>query len=239
MHTAVEQWTALITTAFKRRIRADQLTDALREQWSKTCIPGTVLVSLILTSGAPMSGGVDPLIPAYVNEVLAVTDVDVCDVLISLLSHSRYAIRKTNDKDGPKPLEHDLLLLESIFSLLLRLLVSEERPRTPKESRRAVRALAEWVAACNYHETILQVHAEGLQAPEPSVISALETVGTFAVSLLTNRVTRRDFLKSWSKGLKSLDKLVVVYADNVTRSQGQVCFRHKRLCHPPHSVDIL
>lgn len=214
--TASKQWTVLITTAFRRRIRPDQLTEALHEQWCKARIPGTTLVSHILDSGARLSSGVDPLIPAYLDEVIKVTSIDVSDVLIALLSHSRYSSGSQVVLKSPG---YDLLLLESVLALLLRLLISGERPRTAQESRRAVRALAEWLTACNYHETMLQVQAEGLRAPDSSVISALETLGTLAYTLFTNKTTRQDILKSWSRGEKLASELVIARADSISRSQ--------------------
>lgn len=194
------QWSTLMTACFRQRIRADQLTEAFKEQWGKARIPGTVLVLLVLTSSARVASGVDPLIPAYVNEILKVTSVDICDVLIALLSHSQYAIKDPSAHVGPKHTSPDSLLQETVFALLLRLLVNGERPRTVQESRRAVRAIAEWMTACNYHETMLQVQSEGLRTPETSVTSALETLGTFATSLLTTEMARTDIQKSWSQG---------------------------------------
>lgn len=195
----LQQWKSLITTCFRQRIRPSQLTDAFTELWGSTKVPGTNLVSLVLTSGARPSNGVDPLIPAYLDELMKITSVDICDVMIALLSHSRYGIKTSSDQVAFKS-SHDLLLQESVFALLLRLLVNNERPITAQASRRALRALAEWMLACNYHDTMLQVHADGLQAPEPSAISALETIGTFAISLFTNEVTKKDLLQSWPQG---------------------------------------
>lgn len=196
---ATKQWTSLITTSLRRRIRADQLSDALQELSASAPIPGATLVSLILTSGARVSNGVDPLIPAYLDEVLKTTGVDVCDVLVALLAHSRYAVQGLADHDESTSL-HDLLLQESIFTLLSRLVLSGKRPRTAQESRRAVRALAEWITSCNYHETMLQVQAEGLRTPGPAIITALETLGTFTVALFTNGITRKDMTETRSPG---------------------------------------
>lgn len=237
---SLDQWTLLITAAFRQRIRADQLTEALQEQWSKASIPGTVLVSLILTSGAPISSGVDPLIPAYVDEILKVTTVDICDVLIALLSHSRYAIPKAGETVAPKSLQHDLLLQESVFALLLRLLINGERPRAAQESRRAVRALAEWLTACNDHESMLQVQAEGLRAPEPSVISAWETLGTFAISLLTNDTTRNILKSSWPQGKLGANSMHwEICADGILRSERQTCVCLEQFRIATLSMDII
>ena len=203
VQTAIKQWTALITAAFRRRIRPDQLTEAFTEQWTKSRIPGVALVSIVLTSGAPISSGVDPLVPAYVDELLKVTSLDLCDVMVALLANSRYAVKNAGGGGDSSPIVHDLLLLESIFALLSRSLVHSGRPRTAKESRRAVRALTEWITACCYNETMLQVQADNLRAPEPSVISAFETIGAFAVSLLTNEPVKRDIERSWPKGWQS------------------------------------
>lgn len=199
--SATRQWTSLIAVCFRRRIRADQLTDAFTEQWSKAPVAGTTLASLIITSGARLSSGVDPLVPAYLNELLKVTSVDISDVMVALLSHSRYAMKVSPSDRFTFNSPYDLLLQESVFALLLRLFVNKERPKTAQESRRALRALAEWMIACNYHETMLQVQAEGLQTPDSSAITAMETVGAFAVSLLTNELTKKDLTNSWSQGL--------------------------------------
>ncbi|KAL1304591.1 hypothetical protein AAFC00_003560 [Neodothiora populina] len=187
---AKKQWTSLITVAFRRRIRADQLTDAFAELWHKAHLPGAVIVSLILTSGARLSSGVDPLVPAYLDEVLKVTGVEICDVLIALLAQTRYASNNSVDQNDPSA--YDLLLIESVFALLLRLTVNGKQPRTAQESRRGARALAEWLTACNYHETLLQVQSEGLRAPDLSVVSALEIIATFAMSLFANQIARND-----------------------------------------------
>lgn len=198
--TALKQWKSLVTTCFRRRIRADQLSEAFHEQWSRQQIPGASLVTLILESGSRSTSGIDPLIPAYLDEVLKVTSVDICDILVSLLARSRFALKNATDQASQVSSHDELLIQESVFAMLLRLVVGGDRPKTVQESRRAVRALMEWFTAFNYHEAMLQVQSDGLRTLEPGVVSSFETLGAIATSLFTNDITRNDISKSASKG---------------------------------------
>ncbi|KAG9644724.1 hypothetical protein KCU69_g17963, partial [Aureobasidium melanogenum] len=88
---AAEQWSTLFRTCFVHRIRASQLNKPFSELWSTQPIPGSQLASIIFTSGA---SGVDPLITEYLEQILRVTTTDTCDILVALLAHSRYALKK-------------------------------------------------------------------------------------------------------------------------------------------------
>lgn len=198
---ATRQWRILFTTCFRRRIRADQVSDAFRELSKSEPIPGVRIASIIFTSGAHSSTGVDPLIAAYLEQVLHVTNVDICDVLMALLSQSQYALKKSGNHEATEDLPTDSSMLqESVFTLLVRLFTGSEQPKTAKESRRITRALVEWVAACNCRETVLQVQSAGLRAPEARVIAAFEALGTLIYAVFSHGSVRDDLLKAWSKG---------------------------------------
>lgn len=198
---ATRKWRMLFATCFKRRIRADRTTEALRQLWDSEPIPRVHIVSIILTSGADSAIGVDPLIAAYLEQVLRVTSVDICDVLMALLSQSQYALKKPNSLSTTENQPTDnSVLQESVFALLIRLFTSAEPSKPAHVSRRITRALAEWLTACNYHETVLQVQSEGLRAPEASVLAAFETLGTLTITVFSNGYMREDLPRAWSKG---------------------------------------
>ncbi|KAG9816596.1 hypothetical protein KCU63_g19121, partial [Aureobasidium melanogenum] len=108
---AAEQWSTLFRTCFVHRIRASQLNKPFSELWSTQPIPGSQLASIIFTSGA---SGVDPLITEYLEQILRVTTTDTCDILVALLAHSRYALKKKASTRTPLSnafFEHVLSLL--------------------------------------------------------------------------------------------------------------------------------
>lgn len=195
-----ESWSRLVDDSFRRRLRPEQLAASIKDLWSSTRVPGAIIVSLFLKSGARIINGLDPLIPVYLEVLLASTSIDICDVLIALLAQTRYASKESADHQESTS-QYDLVLQENILALLSRQVLSGARPKVAQEARRAIRALAEWTAACNYRETMLQVQAEGLRQPEPATISALEALATFAATLLSTQISRNDLLGKHSKGL--------------------------------------
>lgn len=193
---AAKQWILLFKTCFGHRIRAIQLVKPFGELWSTNPIPGTQLATIIFTSGAP-SAGIDPLIPEYLEQILRVTSVDICDILVALLACSRYALKKNADQG--KPMSY--AFFENVLSLLVRLVACSERPKTARESRRSLKALGECLTACRAHETVLQMQNEGLQAPDPQVVTSFETLATLAIALLSHPLVKADLASLWPQGV--------------------------------------
>lgn len=184
----VQQWSCLFEKCFNNRIRAGQITSALGELWDAKPIPGTQLVTIIFKSGAVSETSIDPLIPDYLTQLLRTTSVDICDILIALLAHSKYALRKSPGSNAPL----NDAFFENVLSFLLRLVAASERPKTMREARRTLRALGECLTACHSHETLLQMQSDGLRAPEPRVVTIFETLGTLAIALLSQPIVKAD-----------------------------------------------
>jgi len=188
-------WTTLFQNCFGRRIRATQLGNAFSELWSTQPIAGSQLASIIFTSGAP---GIDPLINEYLEQVLRVTSIDVSDILIALLAHSRYALRKA---DSTRAVVSDAFF-EYVLSMLVRLVASGERPKSAREVRNVVRALGECLTACRAHEMVLLIQNGGvIQGRDPQVIASFETLATLAIALLSHSGVKDD-IDLWPQSLR-------------------------------------
>lgn len=195
---AVEQWTTLIKTCFGHRIRAKQLGKPFSELWSTTPVPGPLLASIIFRSGA---SGVDPLISEYLEQILRVTTIDTSNVLVALLAHSRYALKKKAGSGSDTPMSH--AFFEHVLSLLVRLVAAGERPKTAREARSVVRALGECLTACRAHEMVLLMQSvDGMQSPDPQVVTSFETLATLAIALLNNPTVKVDISNAWPQSSK-------------------------------------
>ncbi|GAB7356308.1 hypothetical protein MBLNU459_g7105t1 [Dothideomycetes sp. NU459] len=135
---------------------------------------------------------------------MQITSMDMCDVLMALLSQSQYALKKSIDQitTNGHALDNSVLQ-ESVFDLLVRVFTAPKQSKAAQESRRVARALAEWLTACNYHETVLQVQSEGLRAPETGAIAAFEALGTLVIAVFSDAQFRDDIPRAWSKDLRA------------------------------------
>ncbi|KAG9635883.1 mediator complex, subunit Med5, partial [Aureobasidium melanogenum] len=193
---AAEQWSTLFRTCFVHRIRASQLNKPFSELWSTQPIPGSQLTSIIFTSGA---SGVDPLITEYLEQILHVTTIDTCDILVALLAHSRYALKKKASTRTPL----SNAFLEHVLSLLVRLVAAGERPKTAREARNVVRALGECLTACRAHEMVLLMqNVDVMQSPDPQVVTSFETLATLAIALLNHSMVKADISDVWPQTMK-------------------------------------
>jgi mediator of RNA polymerase II transcription subunit 5 len=191
-HTA---WTTLFQNCFRGRIRATQLGNAFSELWSTQPIAESQLASIIFTSGAP---GIDPLINEYLEQILRVTSVDTSDILIALLAHSRYALRKAASTRTPT----SNAFFEYVLSMLVRLVASGERPKSAREARNVVRALGECLTACRAHEMVLAMQNGGVMPiSDPQVVASFETLATLAIALLNNPGVKTD-IDVWPQSLR-------------------------------------
>ncbi|KAI5203996.1 hypothetical protein AUEXF2481DRAFT_449992 [Aureobasidium subglaciale EXF-2481] len=194
---AIEQWTTLFTTCFGHRIRATQLSKPISELWKTQPITGTRLASIVFTSGA---SGVDPLINEYLEQILRTTSIDTCDILIALLAHSRYALKRKAES-SVTPMSN--AFLEHVLSLLVRLVAAGDRPKTAREARNVVRALGECLTACRAHEMVLIMqNVDAMQTPDPQVVTSFETLATLAIAILNNPRVKSDINDKWPEDLK-------------------------------------
>ena len=218
---AAQKWATVITKCFRERILPERVKQAFKELWSTEPIEGVQLIARILMSGVQVTM-IDPLIPLYLEMVLEITSVDICSVLIALLAHSKYPIRNATEKIT---LLNDFAI-ENILGLLVRHVTTGERPKTAKEARRALEALAEWLAACNAHETVLQMQNEGIRTPEPGVVTLFEMLGTLAISLLSNQVVKEGLRNHLPKGLSEIfpNRAFANSANTLSRVERQASF---------------
>jgi mediator of RNA polymerase II transcription subunit 5 len=188
-------WSTLFRNCFGHRIRATQVDKPIAELWSIQPIPGSQLASILFTSGAP---GIDPLIAEYLEIILRVTTIDTSDILVALLAHSRYALRKTAPTRAPI----SNAFFEYVLSMLVRLVASGQRPKSTREARNVVRALGECLTACRAHEMVLLMqNVEVVQSPDPQVVASFETLATLAIALLNHPDVKPD-IDAWPPILK-------------------------------------
>jgi mediator of RNA polymerase II transcription subunit 5 len=188
-------WSTLFHTCFGHRIRAAQVDKAIAELWSTQPIAGPQLASIVFTSGAP---GTDPLIAEYLEQILRVTTIDTSDILVALLAHSRYALRKTASTRTPI----SNAFFEYVLSMLVRLVASGQRPKSTREARNIVRALGECLTACRAHEVVLLMqNVDVMQSPDPQVVASFETLATLAIALLNHPSVKPD-IDAWPQMLR-------------------------------------
>ncbi|KAG9942006.1 mediator complex, subunit Med5, partial [Aureobasidium melanogenum] len=202
---AAEQWSTLFRTCFVHRIPASQLNKPFSELWSTQPIPGSQLASIIFTSGA---SGIDPLITEYLEQILRVTTIDTCDILVALLAHTRYALKK----NASTRTSLSNAFFEHILSLLVRLVAAGERPKTAREARNVVRALGECLTACRAHEMVLLMqNVDVMQSPDPQVVTCFETLATLAIAVLNHPMVKADISDGWPQTMK--DKIASACSD--------------------------
>ncbi|KAH0337691.1 mediator complex, subunit Med5, partial [Aureobasidium melanogenum] len=202
---AAEQWSTLFRTCFVHRIPASQLNKPFSELWSTQPIPGSQLASIIFTSGA---SGIDPLITEYLEQILRATTIDTCDILVALLAHTRYALKK----NASTRTSLSNAFFEHILALLVRLVAAGERPKTAREARNVVRALGECLTACRAHEMVLLMqNVDVMQSPDPQVVTCFETLATLAIAVLNHPMVKADISDGWPQTMK--DKIASACSD--------------------------
>lgn len=198
---ASQQWTKLLETCFKRRIRPEHVRSALQELSSQQQLVGLKIANIILSSGSSSTNGIDPLLPAYLEQLLQQRLMDTADLLIVSLNRSQYVSRKTTTEGVGPSIQNNFSLQETVLALVARLYAAGERPKTTHEPRRAVRALAEWLLACNYYATELQIQGNGLYTPEPALTAVFESLGLLAITVLSNDSVKHILSQAGAKGM--------------------------------------
>ena len=176
---ALRDWTTVVRKCFIARHDPQAVKDALQTLHNRSPLDGGTLVLLVLRSGAKIPDMVDPLIPAYLLQLLRTNILDSDQILTTLLSCL------TLDDQKQQSLA-PFVVQESVLSLLSNVYALEERPRRQLEVLRCFRSLSSWFKACNAFEANMQMNVDGLQAHSPGLLSVYEALGTLAVVMFSS-----------------------------------------------------
>lgn len=200
---SIEQWTTVIKTCFQKRYKSDQVVDAFQQLWKTHSISGQKLAEIILVSGAQPLVSFDPMVPAYIGQLLQLKLIDTGDILGALFSQSIYATDKTIDSNDDGKYLASTSMIEIILTLVANLYISGERPTTANESVSVFRSLDVWLKGCNTYETVMQIQAEGLHSPDAGLVQVFEAVGTFIVIFLSIPAVKKHI-----GGIKKQGKII-------------------------------
>lgn len=203
-HPNAQQWHAALKVGLRRRIRAVDLANPLRELAQRYRTSADDIAEIIVGFRAPNGAPDDPLLMTYIEHLIELRYIGTSNLLTALLRHSRYSKREQveegNDgakKTGPPAFE------EAVFTLLARLNASGEASHNLWKVSGIVYAITRWLTACNDFEIMKQLEAGGLHAPDPGYLTAYEALGMLTLTILGNQAFRNIEQQSWWKEKRS------------------------------------
>ena len=196
----LEQWKRFLQKCLQQRVRAAQFDALAAKLHVRSPLAGARVSELLLTPTTEVACGVDPLVPVFVERLLALGIVDAPNVLQALLKGSRdYLQRNQPQADGAKdPADHQQHqnalsnppeLEDILLNQLVRQFASVERPKTPDEARQIVPIVSRWMAgmvATSTNDAVMQAVTGIDPQVQAQSVMVREALGLFLIALLEN-----------------------------------------------------
>lgn len=216
MDASIKGWRVFLDNCLKRRLRAKDFEQFATELSKRNPLKGRKLAELVLSPATRSTAAcVDPLLPVYLDRLLALDKVDVGDILEVAYKHSKDCVQKAAEdatRDGRQASEarNPSELEEIIFHRLAKAFQTGERPRTVPEVQRSWTVLAAWMpamATAHTGDSVLRAMAGATQESdhvqqEQAQLLVREAFGMLLLAMLENQ-------KAVGVVIKALPKEVV------------------------------
>ncbi|KAL6706140.1 mediator complex subunit [Coniothyrium glycines] len=185
-------WMVLLDKCLENRIQANVFAALVTQLHAKSPLPGRKLAALLLRPRSANLISIDPRIPVYLEQLLALQKVDASDVLASTFQYSTDRLPKTGNEDAQKGAQwnNPPELEEIIFHRLHKVFASDERPVDNSEGIRTLIVVTRWMQAMvtsHTSNTMIQAMA-GIQAqPQQHLINVREGLGMLIVGIIENQ----------------------------------------------------
>ena len=190
----VSQWKTFLDRCLHARVPGPKFESFAIAQTSKRPVPSSIVADVLLQPKAPAAAGFDPLIPVYVERLLARGLLQVSDLLRTLLRTSRLhrssgandgttADGKPDDKSSwHNPPELDEMLLFRVT----RNLTMDQSARNKQELLATLKAASNWMAtivASSTRDEMMQDIGGNPTHVAPESLATREAVGMLVVAL--------------------------------------------------------
>lgn len=189
------KWATFLYKCLRERVRAERFASLAKTLSRETPLPGLKIAAICLEPACKGTFGVDPLLPAYVERLLASQVVNDSDVLRALLGHTA---------DDGRHMENDVAtgrrgssygqrtpeLEELLFYRIAKNLGTGQAPKTVKEARMLIAVTSKWMSAFAARETNSMLfddpNAE-LEQRHAKVVLAREGLGILLIAMTESR----------------------------------------------------
>ncbi len=194
-----QEWTNFLDRCLLARVEGPKFTILAKTLYSKNPLASSKLANILLKPRSKSALTVDPLIPSYVECLLALEQINIPDALRTLLKHSRlYHSDEASSPTGNQPQDIDEWyngpdVEEILLYRLAKCFTTRSRPKSANEACGTLKAVATWMSAivtASTKDEMMQ-HLAGVDnSTQPESIAVREAVGMLVVALAENgRVT--------------------------------------------------
>lgn len=236
---AAKSWHALFKNAFTRRLSVERLAGPLKAQHSQHTVRPTDLANILLGFRASPGSTDDPLLFIYVDFLLKTRYITERDVLLALLDHSEYDVKRMEPQAPERP-SHLPSCEERIFTMLTQKHMSSPVPASALEIQNLIFSIYRWLKMISEHEMAKQLEGGGLHAIDQRTYGMYEALGSLAISILGNNGIRVLCKQKWWKERRAaVVEEMESYDTHVLQwMQSQLAGRLRALCGLPPFIKL-
>ena len=186
-----KRWTIFLNRCLQERIPPEKFENLVKLLSSKAPLSGSKISTILLKSqtATKAGGGVDPLVPQYVEQLVKSKQIKGYEILSALLECSRH--RKATSQNVSQPDDEGASgycspeLEEMLFNGLSRIYASWTGHQSLGDARKIVRVLSDWMSTLVSANTEAMMHDESdpIYQITSEVLVVRESVGILLLSL--------------------------------------------------------
>lgn len=189
------QWAALVAKSFELRHPVEHFA-ALAAALSRknVRVPGNNILKTLLKLQGSTTSGIDPLVPQYVEFFLSqrwLEEPDLLQVLLepfgTRLKNNTTSSAHDAQNSSDSALTVSPQLEDTLFTLAVNRLISEQKPATTKESHRIIKAMITWLEFVTSPDSGALLN---LQHFAHETMNLLLTLSVLVISMLNNEKIR-------------------------------------------------
>ncbi|KAF2085903.1 mediator of RNA polymeras-like protein II transcription subunit 5, partial [Saccharata proteae CBS 121410] len=184
-------WTDFLDRCLQLRISVDKFTKFANELSKRSHCDGPKLAEALLRPRSKAITSLDPLVPVYLERLLAMNKLSPPDVLGVLYHHSQHGsteLKSSHASSEKKASSWQVTpeLEELVCGRIMKAFTANERPRTISEARRTLQILSQWMTTVSNAQTadsLVQSLAEGSHHLQAQTVMNL---GMLVLSVVEN-----------------------------------------------------
>ncbi|KAI9701579.1 MAG: mediator complex subunit [Candelina mexicana] len=237
MDVEPQEWTKLLDRCLLARVKGPKFSAFCKALYSKNPISSSKLANIFIKPRASSALTVDPLIPSYIECLLALEQISVPDALRTLLRYSRlYHSDEALDPRGDQSEDTNELyngsdLEEILLFRYAKCFTTGGRPKNAHEAYSTLKAVATWMSAivtASTKDEMMQDLAGVGNSTQPEAIAVREAVGMLVVALAENGRVMSVLDGQCPKGTATLHLVIwsLIAPNGVTFSHVKQTFAH-------------
>lgn len=181
-----ELWITAIKVCFARRLRPEEVDEALASLHSTNPIESEVLAGILLDIATKTSQTCDPLTTAYLSHLIGASHLSPADVLVISLEAQSALLRGDRSRRALFRKLSSRSHQEAIFTLLSNHYAASDGSIPTKDLAAALGALLHYMKASNTHEAGGNLEGNGLHDMQPDRVAAYENAAAIFVIIFSN-----------------------------------------------------